>query len=736
MSISNPISFIVKNQLPEFIRDDLDNKYENFVAFIKAYYEWLEEENGVTAESRSLLSYADIDKTTSEFIQYFSKKFLPYFPEDLVNDKAKLIKTINDFYAKKGSIESLKFLFRILYNEDIEIVLPKENILRASDGKWRIPRTLRLTVENTPSSFDLNSIVKRLAVGQLSKASCVIEGAYRTIDVGTGAEIIEIYVSNVRKTFENGELLDVTYVDDNGEQGILLSERIIGALSNVRIDPKHRGLKYKTGDPVVLIGGLSDNPAISTAEARVVVNEVTDGRIQTVAVSKGGFGFRIKPNTEVDVIPSAIDIARGDIVDAVVEVTEVTNTIPFTYNLDSIDQYASIQLNAASYGFPNLTTANIATVLSEAFEFETVNIGAISKVKIRSPGSKYTEVPTIDVNSFYDTTTSENYFNDIFFAGEDTPANRTAWEASRQSFLNLGIIANVQIVTGGTGYNTSTDKIYVNRNAGGGYGANITFTVDGTGKITSLTLVSGGEGYIGPKGSVELVVRNKNNVYASAAGTGASLIAYRYGEGDEIVSTVEDVGRIKNFRLLSRGSGYVDTPIVSLKVRDIEIAAIDDPIDTFVEKQMVYQGNLSSPTFRANVDQYISSSGVLRVYNYNGSLNTSANLTITATDSSPQYNVDIISEINYGNGLARANAEFLNGLIIYNGYYLNTDGFLSSDKKLQDSRKYHNFSYVIVTEQSLNNYKQALLDILHPIGMKPLGTKKIIDVVTTGFTFS
>jgi hypothetical protein len=345
-------------------------------------------------------------------------------------------------------------------------------------------------------------------------------------------------------------------------------------------------------------------------------------------------------------------------------------------------------------------------------------------------------VPTIDVNSFYDTSNSENYFNDIFFAGEDTPANRTAWESSRQSILGLGILANVQIVTGGTGYSASTDKIYVNRNGGGGYGANITFTVDGTGKINSLTLVSGGEGYIGPKGSVELVVRNKDNVYASAAGTGASLIAYRYGEGDEIVSTVEDVGRIKNFRLLSRGSGYVDTPVVSLKVKDIGIAAIDDPIVTFVEKQMVYQGNLSAPTFRANVDQYISSSGVLRVYNYNGNLDVSANLKITATDSTPEYNVDVTSETTYGNGLARANAEFLNGLINYNGYYLNTDGFLSSDKKLQDSRKYHNFSYVVVTEQSLNEYKQTLLDILHPIGMKALGTKKVVDVITTGFTFS
>lgn len=736
MANTNPISFIVKNQLPEFIRGDLDDKYANFVAFVNAYYEWLEQENGVTAESRSLLSYADIDKTTSEFIQYFSKKFLPYFPEDLINDKAKLIKTINDFYAKKGSIESLKFLFRILYNEDIEIVIPKENILRASDGKWRIPRTLRLTVENTPSSFDLSSIVKRLAIGQLSKASCVIEGAYRTIDVGTGAEIIEIYVSNVRKTFENGELLDVTYIDDNGEQGILLSERIIGALSNIRINPRYRGLRYKTGDPVVLIGGLSDNPAISTSEARAVVNEVTDGRIQTVAVAKGGYGFRIKPNTEVDIIPQAVDVARGDVVDAIVEVIEVVDQVSFTYNIDSIDQYVSIQLDAASYGFPNLTSATISTSLNLAFDYDTTNIGTISKVRIKSPGSKYTEVPTIDVNSFYDTSNSENYFNDIFFAGEDTPANRTAWESSRQSILSLGKLANVQIVTGGTGYSTSTDKIYVNRNGGGGYGANVTFTVDGTGKINSLTLVSGGEGYTGPKGSVELVVRNKDNVYASAAGTGASLIAYRYGEGDEIVSTVEDVGRIKNFRLLSRGSGYVDTPVVSLKVKDIGIAAIDDPIVTFVEKQMVYQGNLSAPTFRANVDQYISSSGVLRVYNYNGNLDVSANLKITATDSTPEYNVDVTSETTYGNGLARANAEFLNGLINYNGYYLNTDGFLSSDKKLQDSRKYHNFSYVVVTEQSLNEYKQTLLDILHPIGMKALGTKKVVDVITTGFTFS
>jgi hypothetical protein len=735
MSLTNPISFIVENQLPEFIRSDLTGKYDNFVAFVKAYYEWLEQENGITAETRSLLSYADIDKTTEEFIDHFTNKFLPYFPKDLINDKAKLVKTIHSFYAKKGSIESLKFLFRVLYNEDIEIYLPKENILRASDGKWRVPRTLRLTVENTPASFDLNRLKKRLAVGRTSRALCVIESAYRTIDVGTGAEIIEIYVSNVRKTFSNGELLDVQYIDDDGNEGILITERIIGSLSNIRINSRNRGLRYKTGDPVVLVGGLSTDPGVPRLEARAIVNETTDGRIQTVSVGYGGFGFRTFANTEVDVINAPEDITGSG---AIIKVTEIGTGVAFSYNRDPISPYSAIQLNAADYGMPKQaglsSTTTINTTLADAFLTASVTLGPISKVEITSPGTKYTEVPTLDVNSYYDTTESENYYNEV--VGNLDNSYRDDWEASRQKFLDLGKIASVEIISGGSGYDASTDRIYVNRNGGGGYAAQITFTTT-SGVITGVSLVNGGEGYHGPKGSVELIVANKDNRYLPSAGNGAVLRAYRYGEGDEIDSTVEDVGRIKNFKLLSRGSGYVSTPTVSLKVKDLSIAELSgEPIQAFQEGQFIYQGSESSPTFRANVDLYLNETGTLRVYNYNGTLNTALNLIISATSSTTKYNVNVYSQVTYGNGLARANAEFLNGLINYDGYYLNTDGFLSADKKLQDSRRYHNFSYVVATEKSLKDYRGMLLDLVHPTGTKMFGTKHKKDIIATGFGFS
>ena len=67
-------SLLVPSQLPEFIRDNPD--YNNFVLFLQAYYEWLEQNNNITDRTKNLLNYKDVDATTSEFTQYFYNDFL------------------------------------------------------------------------------------------------------------------------------------------------------------------------------------------------------------------------------------------------------------------------------------------------------------------------------------------------------------------------------------------------------------------------------------------------------------------------------------------------------------------------------------------------------------------------------------------------------------------------------------------------------------------------------------
>jgi len=51
-------------------------------------------------------------------------------------NKKKLIKNIKNFYSSKGIKNSFNFIFRIIYNSDINIVYGKDRILNLSDGRW------------------------------------------------------------------------------------------------------------------------------------------------------------------------------------------------------------------------------------------------------------------------------------------------------------------------------------------------------------------------------------------------------------------------------------------------------------------------------------------------------------------------------------------------------------------------------------------------------------------------
>jgi len=701
MSIDQKISLLIQDQLPDFVQAD----YPAFINFIKAYYEWMEQTTGVTYSTRKLLDYADVDETTDEFLQYFKTKFLPYFPENILSDKAKLIKTIREFYQKKGSEESLQFLFRVLYNQEISISYPKENILKASDGKWYVPQVFKLTSSNTSPSLDLTNLKKRRGLGTESSSSCVIESAYKTIDPITNQEIFEIYVSNVNRKFLNGENLEISYVAANGSIVYLFSETIIGSLSKVEIDPNNRGLTYKSGDPVVINGGLS---AINPVKAIATVGDVTSGQIQSISVVKGGYGFRVYANSLINIANTGSDITGSG---ATAKISSIGTTTTLNVRTDTINSHASILLSSSNYQFSNFASSNTNTELWRALRKESISVGPINGVTLADKGTNYTQVPLLTPVSYYNTDESILYYPTI----ETSSANAALWANTRQSLLDLGRVAYVDVVRGGLGYNSSTDTIIP---ISLGSGATFTFTNDANGTITAVTVTNAGEGY----NSIDLTIN-------STGGSGAELIAYRYGEGAELSSAVDAVGRILNFNLLNRGSGYISTPNVSMKIMDLVISGWPgEDIGTILENDIVYQGTslaVNQYTYKATVDSYNAATTTVRVFDYSGTINLSDKLKFQS------FNAAITTSTIYGNGQARANAIFYDGLVKSNGYFLNTDGFLSADKKLQDSEKYHNFSYVIIAEKALEDYRQALLDILHPSGMKMIGYNQLLNIDKT-----
>jgi len=158
MSYLNKISTLVPSQLPGFVREEPD--YANFVLFLQAYYEWMEQADitsantsntvvnannqGIVYGSKNLINYSDIDGTLNEFIQYYMNEFMTFFPQDALVDPRRLAKTIKQVYQAKGTPASYEFLFRVIYNSDVNTYNTKDYIFKASDGKWIVTKYLTL----------------------------------------------------------------------------------------------------------------------------------------------------------------------------------------------------------------------------------------------------------------------------------------------------------------------------------------------------------------------------------------------------------------------------------------------------------------------------------------------------------------------------------------------------------------------------------------------------------------
>jgi hypothetical protein len=120
------IKDVVAKQLPEFVREN----YPTFVAFVEAYYEFLQQNEVRLDQVR------DVDLTLDQFVQYFKKELAHNFPGNLSNERF-LLSHVRDEYLAKGSEASYRLLFRLLYGKEIYMEYPGRSMLRVSDGRWK-----------------------------------------------------------------------------------------------------------------------------------------------------------------------------------------------------------------------------------------------------------------------------------------------------------------------------------------------------------------------------------------------------------------------------------------------------------------------------------------------------------------------------------------------------------------------------------------------------------------------
>ena len=200
MISNNKISSLVKSQVPFFVRND----HATFVRFIEAYYEFLEQNDQAVNGIKTAKQNIDVDLTIDVFADKMYEHFMKTVPSTIIADKKLVMKNIKDFYRAKGTEKSAQFLMRILYNQDIELYYPKKDILKTSDGKWFIQKSLRvnnITVDDVTdtSLAALDLFIGSRIRGQTSNTTAIVERVDRLFE--QGSQVDELIISNIDGSF-------------------------------------------------------------------------------------------------------------------------------------------------------------------------------------------------------------------------------------------------------------------------------------------------------------------------------------------------------------------------------------------------------------------------------------------------------------------------------------------------------------------------------------------------------
>lgn len=268
MSRTN-LSTVVSRQLPEHIRED----YPTFVAFVEAYYEYLE------SQGVDFSTIRDIDNTLDSFVSYFKKELAYNLPSN-IDDERFLLHHIKDQYLAKGSQASYKLLFRLLFNKDVEIVYPGRSMLRVSDGRWNQEISLFVKVDyGNPADIegklvDIETSTRTLRV-LVDRTQDIIGEVDRIVLIDPNRQVYEVFLD--RRFFGDINPGDKLRYLDKFQASILPTTR------NISISQP--GKNFRVGQVFELRSGTGTG-------ALLKVTSITDtGGIKYAEIIKFGIGY-------------------------------------------------------------------------------------------------------------------------------------------------------------------------------------------------------------------------------------------------------------------------------------------------------------------------------------------------------------------------------------------------------------------------------------------------------------
>jgi len=265
MTQINKLAPLITSQLPSYAHE----KYPTFVAFITTYFEWLDEEDNYAYFLNAYKANMDIDQSNDDFVEQFLQEFVSGVPTfNLKISKNELVKYIREFYISKGTEDSFKFIFRVLYNKDVDITYPREFILASSDNTYDGDFIMNITKDIGKEYFITDDSIIYI-YDKLSGLRAFVDELQEKVDV-LGNHYFQAYLSSFDQGLYNQTNMELKLQIDD----IIYNTEVIRVINDVIIEDG--GIAFNINDTIYIDTDLTNGNGGFEAN----ITSTTKGRIE------------------------------------------------------------------------------------------------------------------------------------------------------------------------------------------------------------------------------------------------------------------------------------------------------------------------------------------------------------------------------------------------------------------------------------------------------------------------
>jgi hypothetical protein len=268
-------SEIIKTQLPEHIVSDAPL----FVAFVDAYYKYVDNVTQGHGQIQNSLTNSDIDLCDESFVDEFYQMYASNLPREVAMDRRNFIKILRSIHEASGTEKALRLAFQAIFNETVKVSFPGESRLKTSDGIW--VREKYITLETKFGSIPDGAI-------KMSFSNASGDFSFETTRTEIIGSTVRCYFQSYTKiTFDIGQR--VFHYDANGV--MIYAGDLIKSPSYLSIVSP--GKNWQVGQVVVIPGSNQNTIArvtsvnaiggITGVEIVEYGNTHSDGQVITVS---------------------------------------------------------------------------------------------------------------------------------------------------------------------------------------------------------------------------------------------------------------------------------------------------------------------------------------------------------------------------------------------------------------------------------------------------------------------